>query len=240
MPALAAGLARRGTLRGRGPRLTEDVATNRLSRVPPRIDGRRLSHETSAAIRRLAVERVARGERPSAVIARYGMCRTTIYRWLRAARRGGLGALAPRRHPGRPPRVTDGQAARVRARLLDRTPADHGLPGALWTRRTVAELVRRHTGTAIGPIAAGRLLRRLALDRRCEPALLPEAASRGGAYVLLAADGRGSFLCRRLEDPPTPANVRRAADDLQRAAGRPVRPYVLADAFRGAPAAGRA
>jgi hypothetical protein len=43
------------------------------------IDGRTLSHETSEHIRRMAVRRVEQGERPSSVIASYGLCRTTIY-----------------------------------------------------------------------------------------------------------------------------------------------------------------
>ena len=35
------------------------------------------------------IRRLREGERPSAVIRAYGLCRTTIYRWLRAAQRGG-------------------------------------------------------------------------------------------------------------------------------------------------------
>jgi len=56
------------------------------------IDGRTLSHEVSEHIRVMAVRRVRAGERPSAVIGSYGLCRTTIYKWLRAARRGGESA----------------------------------------------------------------------------------------------------------------------------------------------------
>ena len=65
------------------------------------IDGRTLSHETSETIRMMAVRRVREGERPSAVIQSYGLCRTSIYRWLRAQRRGGEKALQARKHPGR-------------------------------------------------------------------------------------------------------------------------------------------
>jgi transposase-like protein len=52
-------------------------------------DGRTLDHRTLEEIRRMAVERVREGEAPSAVIASYGFCRTTIYKWLRLAKRGG-------------------------------------------------------------------------------------------------------------------------------------------------------
>lgn len=52
-------------------------------------DGRSFDHRTLEAIRLMAVERVREGERPSAVIASYGFCRTTIYKWMRAAKRPG-------------------------------------------------------------------------------------------------------------------------------------------------------
>jgi hypothetical protein len=61
-----------------------------------KIDGRILSHETSEAIRRMAVKRVLEGEAPSAVMKSYGLCRTTIYPWLRAHERGGETLLKSR------------------------------------------------------------------------------------------------------------------------------------------------
>ena len=70
-----------------------------------KIDGRTLSHETSESIRMMAVRRVLDGERPRDVIKSYGMCRTSIYRWLRSHRRGGQAALRSRPSPGRPCRL---------------------------------------------------------------------------------------------------------------------------------------
>ena len=67
------------------------------------VDGRTLSHETSEHIRLMAVRRVRAGERPSAVMRSYGLCRTTIYKWLRAVKRSGEKALQARNHPGRKP-----------------------------------------------------------------------------------------------------------------------------------------
>jgi hypothetical protein len=50
----------------------------------PKIDGRTLDHGTSEHIRILAVRRVREDkEKPSEVIKSLGLCRTTIYRWLR-------------------------------------------------------------------------------------------------------------------------------------------------------------
>ena len=53
----------------------------------------------------MAVERVREGEAPSAVIASYGFCRTTIYKWLNKVKgRGrGLRALRARKGTGRDP-----------------------------------------------------------------------------------------------------------------------------------------
>jgi hypothetical protein len=38
----------------------------------------------------MAVERVREGENPGSVIASYGFCRTTIYKWLRMAKVAGV------------------------------------------------------------------------------------------------------------------------------------------------------
>ena len=57
-------------------------------------DGRRLDHQTLEALRLMAMERLSEGETASAVMASFGFCRTTIYKWQRKARgRKGLEAL---------------------------------------------------------------------------------------------------------------------------------------------------
>ncbi len=103
-----------------------------------RIDGRTLSHETSETIRRLAVRRVKEGEAPSEVIKSYGLCRTTIYKWLRAQRRGGDAALQARKHPGRKPALTPRQKLQVRRWINGKDPRQYGFDFGLWTRQTVA------------------------------------------------------------------------------------------------------
>src|SRR4030042_1665753 len=91
-----------------------------------RIDGRTLSHETSEHFRIMAVRRVREGERPSSVIRSYGLCRTTIYRWLRAAVRGGERALKARKHPGRKPTLSPKHRLRVRRWIDGRDPRSYG------------------------------------------------------------------------------------------------------------------
>ena len=126
-----------------------------------RIDGRTLSHETSETIRRLAVRRVKEGERPSSVIESYGLCRTTIYKWLRAARRGGEAALKARKHPGRTPILTARQKLQVRGWINGKDPRQYGFDFGLWTRQIVAALIEQKFGVRIGVTAVGRLLAEL-------------------------------------------------------------------------------
>ena len=125
------------------------------------IDGRTLSHETSETIRHLAVQRVKEGERPSRVIASYGLCRTTIYKWLRAERRGGMKALKARKHPGRAPALSARQKLQVRRWINGKDPRQYGFDFGLWTRQIVAALIAQQFGVELGVTAVGRLLAQL-------------------------------------------------------------------------------
>lgn len=125
------------------------------------IDGRTLSHETSETIRHLAVQRVKEGERPSSVIASYGLCRTTIYKWLRAERRGGTQALKARKHPGRPPALSPRQKLQVRRWINGKDPRQYGFDFGLWTRQIVGALLEQKCGVRLGVTAVGRLLAEL-------------------------------------------------------------------------------
>ncbi len=125
------------------------------------IDGRTLSLETSETIRIMAGRRVREGERPSDVIRSYGLCRTTIYRWLRAARRGGLRSLKARKHPGPSARLTARQRAQVIRWINGKDPRQYNFEFALWTRKIVAALIREKCGITLGLTAVGRLLAEL-------------------------------------------------------------------------------
>ena len=126
-----------------------------------RIDGRTLSHEMSETIRRLAVQRVKEGVAPSEVIKSYGLCRTTIYKWLTADRRGGAAALAARKHPGRKPALAPRQKLQVRGWINGKDPRQYGFDFGLWTRRIVAALIAEKFGVQLGVTAVGRLLAEL-------------------------------------------------------------------------------
>ena len=62
-------------------------------------DGRAHDRKTKETIRLMAVERIREGEEVATVMASYGLCRTTGYKWLaKASGRGrGLRALEARK-----------------------------------------------------------------------------------------------------------------------------------------------
>jgi transposase len=128
-------------------------------------DGRQLDHRTLEEIRMMALERVREGEKPSTVIASYGFCRTTIYKWLRAAKGRGKGAraLAARKATGRPRTLTPAQERRVYRWINGKDPRQYGLDFGLWTRRIVAELIEQKFGVQLGVTAVGELLAKLGI-----------------------------------------------------------------------------
>lgn len=128
-------------------------------------DGRTLDHRTLEEIRRMAVERVREGEDPGTVIASYGFCRTTIYKWLRAAsgRGRGLRALAARKASGRPRTLSAAQERQVFRWINGKDPRQYGFDFALWTRKVVGELIEREFGVQLGVTAVGKLLAQLGL-----------------------------------------------------------------------------
>ena len=128
-------------------------------------DGRGFDHRTLEAIRLMAVERVRGGERPSSVVASYGFNRTTIYRWLNAAAKPGVGLRALRSRPatGRPRSLTPQQEQQVLRWINGRDPRQYGLDFGLWTRSLVATLIEQKFAIRLGVTVVGELLAKLGL-----------------------------------------------------------------------------
>lgn len=126
-------------------------------------DGRTFDHQTLEAIRLMAVERVREGEHPADVIASYGFNRTTIYKWISAARMAGDEALRSTPATGRPPTLTPDQEQQVLRWVNGNDPRQYGLDFGLWTRGIVAELIEQKFGVKLGLTAIGKLLAKLGL-----------------------------------------------------------------------------
>lgn len=125
----------------------------------PKIDGRKLDHITSEHLRILAVRRVREDqEKPSEVMQSLGLCRTTIYRWLREYDHNGMAALKSRKAAGPEPKLNDKQKQQVRTWVVGKDPRQYGFDFGLWTRAIVADLVAKKFGIRLGLTAIGRLL----------------------------------------------------------------------------------
>src|SRR5258706_14625493 len=128
-----------------------------------KIDGRSLDHATLETIRRMALRRVREGEKPSVVVASYGFCRTTIYKWLRQARGRGRGerALRATQATGRPRTLTAAQERQGFRWINGPDPRQYGFYFGLWTRPVGAGLFRQRFGITLKVTAAGGLVAEL-------------------------------------------------------------------------------
>src|SRR5882762_5360109 len=128
-------------------------------------DGRKLDHKTLEEIRRMAVQRVWDGEKPSVVIASYGFTRQIIYKWLREARGKGRGlrALVSRKGTGRPRTLTSKQEQQLFRWINGKDPRQHGFDFGMWTRLVVRKLIADKFAANLGVTAVGKLLAKLGL-----------------------------------------------------------------------------
>ena len=127
-------------------------------------DGRKLDHKTLEQLRIRAVGQVEQGAHPDEVAAGLGMTRAAVYAWLAKYREGGLEALKARPVPGRPPKLSGSQLARLYGLVVGNDPRQLRFALALWTRAMVRELIGREFGVALSEVSVGRLLRKLGLS----------------------------------------------------------------------------
>ena len=124
-----------------------------------KIDGRTLDHKALEHIRILAVKRVVEsGEDPSEVMRTLGLCRTSIYPWLRKFHDEGWEALVGRIAQGPEPKLNEKQRQQVKRWILGKDPRQYGFDFGLWTRRIVQALIEDKMKVNLGLTAVGRLL----------------------------------------------------------------------------------
>ncbi len=110
-------------------------------------------------MRILAVKRVVEdGEEPSEVMRSLGLCRTSIYPWLRKFHEAGWEALVERIAQGPEPKLAEKQRQQVKRWILGKDPRQYGFDFGLWTRRIVQTLIADKMQVALGLTAVGRLL----------------------------------------------------------------------------------
>jgi transposase len=110
------------------------------------------------ARRRRAVALLEEGLGVREVARQMGCSPTSVSRWQAEVRAGGPDALRPKPTPGRPPRITPRQRAKLLKSLL-RGARAHGFSTDLWTLPRVAEVIARTFGIRYHPAHVWKILR---------------------------------------------------------------------------------
>jgi transposase len=150
--------------------------------------------ETWREGRRLrAWELFRQGWRQRQIAHALGVSEGAVSQWLSQARQAGSNALHSRPHPGRKPRLSPEQQARVPA-LLRQGAQAFGFRGDLWTLKRVREVIRRAFGVTYSPSHISRLLRQWNWTRQ-KP--VPCARQRDEAAIQAWREQRYPALVKR-------------------------------------------
>jgi transposase len=124
-------------------------------------DARSLPPAAQEELRRTAVRLVREGRSQVEVARLLSVSANAVGNWVRMHRRGGEEALAAGRRGRRPGHTKLSEAQQLRtAKLIAGTNPDQlSLPGCLWTRALVCELIEREYRIRVGEDTVGRYLR---------------------------------------------------------------------------------
>ena len=125
-------------------------------------DARRLSPAAQEDLRRRAVAAVEAGFTQAAVSTVLGVSPQAVSRWVNAfAGKGNQALRAGKRgrRPGEQKALDPRQEARLRRAVIGKYPDQVALPGMVWTRPQVRDLVRRWFGIGLSLVTIGKYLR---------------------------------------------------------------------------------
>jgi transposase len=125
-------------------------------------DTRSLPGAAQAALRKRAVQAVLGGMTQVEVARVFGVHPNAVNRWIKRYRQGGWDGLSQRRRgrrAGEQAALSERQQQEVITLVRETTPDELGLPGFLWTRDAVAELIAQRYGVWLARTTAGRYLR---------------------------------------------------------------------------------
>jgi transposase len=125
-------------------------------------DARRLSPQAQEDLRRRAVAAVKNGFTQAAVSTTLGVSPKTVWRWVNAFDRKGSKALKAGkrgRRPGEQKALTPKQETRLRRAVIGKCPDQVALPGLVWTRPQVRQLIRNWYGIGLSLPTIGKYLR---------------------------------------------------------------------------------
>ena len=124
-------------------------------------DARSLPQAAQEELRRRAVALVAGGLSQVEVGGLLSVSANAVGNWVRAHRRGGDRALDAKRRGrrGGHTKLTDAQQQKIVRLIVGNNPDQLKLPGFLWTRALVRDLIARRFGIELGEDTVGRYLR---------------------------------------------------------------------------------
>ena len=125
-------------------------------------DTRSLPTAAQAALRSRAVRAVLDGMTQAEAARVFGVHHNAVNRWIKRYREGGWAGLSEQRRgrrPGEQPALSQHQQQEIVALVRDATPDQLGLPGFLWTREAVAELISQRYGRWLARTTVGGYLR---------------------------------------------------------------------------------
>ena len=105
---------------------------------------------------------LADGQPVADLAERLGVCEETIYAWLRAFLVDRWASLRRRTSPGRPPKLTPSQKARLKA-VISAGPEAAGYPTGCWNSALVQDLIEREFGVLYSVKYVAELLRNVGL-----------------------------------------------------------------------------
>ena len=125
-------------------------------------DTRRLSQQAQEDLRRRVVAAVVAGMGQAEAARVFQVAPKTVWRWMTAFRsKGDRGLNAGRRgrRQGEQKPLTPRQEARLRRTIIHRCPEQVALPGLVWTRPQVRQLIRDWYGIGLSLVTIGKYLR---------------------------------------------------------------------------------
>jgi len=137
---------------------------------------RSLPADALERLRRQAVAAVESGMPQSHVARLFGVSRKTVGNWMRAYYTDGERAFRPRRRgrrAGEQLALSPAQQAWIVKTVAGGPPDDLGLPSLLWTRKALAELIRRQFGISLSGGTIDQYLARWEVTDRTGPLAPP-------------------------------------------------------------------
>ena len=124
-------------------------------------DARSLPQAAQEELRRRAVALVEQGRSQVEVAGLLSVSANAVGNWVRAHRRGGDRALAAKRRGrrGGHTKLSDAQQQKIAALIVGNNPDQLKLPGFLWTRALVRDLIFQRLQLQLGEDTVGRYLR---------------------------------------------------------------------------------